>query len=141
MNVETNVCKTFLKLVKKYFPRNSSFHKIFNNNTIKISYSSLRNIGLIIGSHSIHHLESILHLKAKEYGCNCRNKESCPLQNQCLTPKVIDEVTVINNCDDKKRYTLALKIQPLRSDIATIHEISMINFTLNVESYRSIFGS
>ena len=58
----------------------------------------MRNIGLIIGSQN----KSILHLKAKEYGCNCRNKESCPLQNQCLTPKVIYEATVVNNSDNKK---------------------------------------
>ena len=37
MNVETNIGKTFLKLVKKPFPRNNSFHKIFNKSTIKIS--------------------------------------------------------------------------------------------------------
>ena len=75
INVETNIGKTFLKLVRKHFPRNNSFHKIFNKNTIKISYSCMRNISSIIASHN----KSILCPKAKEYGCNCRNKESCPL--------------------------------------------------------------
>ena len=98
MNVETNIGKTFLKLVKKHFPRNNSFHKIFNKNTIKISYSCMRNISLITASH-----KSILRPKATEYGCNCRHKKSCPLQNQCLTPKVIYEATVINNSGDEKR--------------------------------------
>ena len=91
----------------------------------------MRNISSIIASHNI----SVLRPKAKEYGCNCRNKESCPLQNQCLTPKVIYEATVVNNSDDEKR------IQPLRSDIATIYEILIMNATLNVQSYRSTFGS
>ena len=131
MNMKTNIGKTFLKLVKKHFLRNKSFHKIFNRNTIKISYSCMRNISSIIASHNI----SVLRPKAKEYGCNCRNKESCPLQNQCLTPKVIYEATVVNNSDDEKR------IQPLRSDIATIYEILIMNATLNVQSYRSTFGS
>ena len=58
----------------------------------------MRNISSIIASHN----KSILRPKAKEYGCNCRNKESCPLQNQCLTPKVIYEATVVNNSDNKK---------------------------------------
>ena len=71
MNVETNIGKTFLKLVKKHFLRNNSFHKIFNKNTIKISYSFMRNIISIIASHN----EYVLHPKAKKYGCNCRNKE------------------------------------------------------------------
>ena len=79
-NLETNIGKTFLTLVKKHFPRNNSFHKILNKNTIKISYSCIRNTSSITVSHN----KSILCSKAKEYGCNCRNKEeSCPLQNQC----------------------------------------------------------
>ena len=98
MNVETNIGKTFLKLLKKHFPHNNSFHKIFNKNTIRISYSCIRNIRSIIASHN----ESILCPKAKEYGCNCRNKESCPLENQSLTPKVIYEATVVNNSDNEK---------------------------------------
>ena len=99
MNMETNIGKTFLKLVKKHFSRNNSFHKIFNRNTIKVSYSFMRNISSIIASHSI----PILRQKPKECGCNCRNKESCPLQNQCVTLKVIYEATAVNNSDDEKR--------------------------------------
>ena len=59
----------------------------------------MRNISSIIASHN----KSILRPKAKEYGCNCRNKESCSLQNQCLPPKVIYEATVVNDTDDEKR--------------------------------------
>ena len=56
-------------------------------------------ISSIIASHN----KSVLRPKAKEYGCNCRNKVECPLQNQCLKAKVIHEVTVVNNTDDEKR--------------------------------------
>ena len=41
----------------------------------------------------------------------------------------------------KNGYTLALQIQPLRSNIATIHIILIMNVTLNVESFRVTFGS
>ena len=85
MKVGTNIGQTFLKLVKKHFPRNNSFQKIFNKNFIKISYSCMRDISSVIASHN----KSILLPKEKEYGCTYRNKESCPLQNQCLTTKVI----------------------------------------------------
>ena len=110
MNVETNVGETFLKLVKKHFPHSNSFHKIFNKNTIKISYSCVRNISSIIVSHN----KSILGPKAEEYGCNCRNKESYPLQNQCLTPKVIYEATVVNNSDDEKRVYFGASDTPFK---------------------------
>ena len=58
----------------------------------------MRSISSIIASHN----KSILRSEAEKYGCNCRNKESCRLQNQCLTPKVIYEATVVNNSDDEK---------------------------------------
>ena len=86
-------------MVKKHFPRNNSFYKIFNKNTIKISYSCTRNIISITASRN----KSVLPPKAKEYGCNRRNKESCPLQDQYLTPTVIYKTTVINNSEDEKR--------------------------------------
>ena len=61
INLETNISETFLKLVKKHFPCNNSFHKIFRKNTIKISVSCMRNISSIIALHN----KSILYPKAK----------------------------------------------------------------------------
>ena len=83
MNVKANIGKTFLKLVKKHFPRSNSFHKIFNKNTITISYSCMRSISSIIVSHN----NPSIRPKVKEYGCNCKNKESCPLQNKVFNTK------------------------------------------------------
>ena len=40
-NVKTNIGKTFLKLVKKHFPRGHKLYKIFNRNTLKLSYSCM----------------------------------------------------------------------------------------------------
>ena len=131
VNMETNIGKTFLKLVKKHFPRNNSFHKIFNKNIIKISYSCMRNISSIIVSHN----KSILRPKAKEYGFNCRNKESCTLQNQYLTPKVIFEATVVSNSDDEKRVYFGASDTAFKERIATKHEILIMNVTLNGQSF------
>ena len=47
-SVETNIGKKFLDLDRLHFPKNNKFHKIFNKNTIKISYSCLPNIRNII---------------------------------------------------------------------------------------------
>ena len=41
INVATNVGKTFLALIDKHFPKNERLSKIFNRNTIKVSYSCL----------------------------------------------------------------------------------------------------
>ena len=44
--------KIFLNLIKKHFPPHHKFHKLFNKNTVKISYSCTRNIKSIINSHN-----------------------------------------------------------------------------------------
>ena len=49
--VSTNVAKTFLQLVAKHFPRTHKLHKIFNRNTIKVSYSCMNNMSKIIKGH------------------------------------------------------------------------------------------
>ena len=37
-SVKTNIGKVSLKLVRKHFPRHHKLHKIFNTNTLKLSY-------------------------------------------------------------------------------------------------------
>ena len=50
--VSTNVGKRFLNLLDKHFPPNNQLHKIFNRNTVKVSYSCTPNVGSIIKSHN-----------------------------------------------------------------------------------------
>ena len=52
LNVKTNIGKVFLKLVRKHFPRSHKLSKIFNLNTIKISYSSMPNVKNLIKQHN-----------------------------------------------------------------------------------------
>ena len=85
MNVKTNIGKIFLNLLHKHFPPTHLFHKIFNKNTVKISYSCMRNMNSIISAHN----RSILNPPKTSYGCNCRDDTNCPLQNQCLTPNIV----------------------------------------------------
>ena len=42
--VKTNIAGIFIKLISKHFPPNHKFIKIFNKNTIKLSYSCMPNI-------------------------------------------------------------------------------------------------
>ena len=42
-NVSTNIGRKFLTLVDKHFPKDHKLRKIFNRNTIKISYSCMNN--------------------------------------------------------------------------------------------------
>ena len=51
-NVKTNTGKTFFKLLNKHFPRGHKFYKIFNKNTVKLSYSSTKNLASLIAMHN-----------------------------------------------------------------------------------------
>ena len=96
-------CQTFLKLVKEHFQCSNIFHKIFNKNTIKISYSCVRNITSITASHN----KFILRRKAREYGCNCRDKES--LRSDMTTIYEILIMNVTLNADRVIEVHLAVK--------------------------------
>ena len=43
-NVKTNIARNFLCLIDKHFPPNHKLHKIFNRNTVKVSYSCMNNV-------------------------------------------------------------------------------------------------
>ena len=47
-NVKTNVGKCFLALIDQHFPKSNPLHKIFNRNTLKLSYSCMSNVKTII---------------------------------------------------------------------------------------------
>ena len=51
-NVKTNIGKLFFKLVRKNFSKNHRLRKIFNLNTLKLSYSSIANLQILIKQHN-----------------------------------------------------------------------------------------
>ena len=70
-NVSSNIGKFFLLLIQKHFPHNHKYHKIFNKNIVKISYSYMANIKSII---NMHNKEVITENKTQAVNCNCINK-------------------------------------------------------------------
>ena len=85
-NLLTDLGKKFLKLIDKHFPRGSRLHKIFNRNTIKLSYSCTKNIGRIIKSHN---KKLSPNTEPAQLDCNCRVKENCPLDGNCRATNII----------------------------------------------------
>ena len=81
--VKTKIGKFFLQLIKKHFPKEHKFHKIFNRNTLKLSYSCMPNIKTKINAHNREILRNTLLKNAKH--CNCQQKENCPMNGACLS--------------------------------------------------------
>ena len=113
MHVSTNIGKKFLKLVCKHFPPVHWYHKIFDINNLKISYSCIPNMKAVINqqnkrlllinsspiSNSTSSQPKSLTRKNNpaEKSCNCRKKETCPLNGKCLQKRVVYEATVRTN--------------------------------------------
>ena len=85
-SVTTNVGRKFLNLVEKHFPKEHILHKIFNKNTLKISYSCSQNMTQIINSHN----RKVKQPKKEEsLSCNCRQNSDCPMDDKCRTMNTV----------------------------------------------------
>ena len=99
--MQTNVAKSFLKLIDKHFPRSNKLHKIFNRNNIKVSYSCTENVDRIIKSHNKKVSSPPL---TEPPPCNCRVKTNCPLNNNCRVSSVVYKCEVTAPNTEKKVY-------------------------------------
>ena len=97
-SVKTNIGRIFIKLISKHFPPNHTFVKIFNKNTIKLSYSCMPNIRSKINGPN----KKILQTKPAEPQklWNCLVKEDCPLNGLCLKSSILYQATI--KCSDSK---------------------------------------
>ena len=110
-NVASNIGHKFLKIVDESFPRDHPLRKIFNRNTLKLSYSCMPNIKNIITSHN----KSILvrqtppsQTTTQQRDCNCRKKDECPASGKCLTESVVYQATVTREDTHKEETYVGL---------------------------------
>ena len=101
-NVETNVARKFLKLVKKHFSKHC-YHKIFNKNNIKVSYSCMDNMEKLVKKHNNNLLRKN---DTNKQNCNCRANNTCPLDGKCLSSNIVysAEVLIGNNQHGDKYF-------------------------------------
>ena len=84
--METNMGETFLNLIDKNFLKTNNFHKTFNRNNVKISCSCLPNFGNI----KSHNNRILSEEKTQDQPkCNCKQKDTCPLEGHCLDKELI----------------------------------------------------
>ena len=100
--VKTNITKEFLKILNKSFPEGNPLRKIFNKNTIKISYSTTKNMSQIIAAHN----RKIIWGKESEIeNCNCSgNPKICPVDEKCKEEGIIYQADVIAEQEPTKTY-------------------------------------
>ena len=61
----------------------------------------MKNISSVISSHN----KNVLNPRTASFGCNCRKKESFPLNGECLTSQFVYRATVTNAVkEDMQKY-------------------------------------
>ena len=105
LNVKTNIGKAFLKLIEKHFPKHHKLSKIFNKNSVKLSYSCMDNMASLIQSHNSRVLQEPV---AEQKLCNCTIYD-CPLDRKCLTPCIVYKATVTSDNKDMIYFGLVEK--------------------------------
>jgi len=96
-SVKTNIGKKFLSLISKCFPKSHKLRPIVNRNTIKVSYSCMRNVGALITGHNKTLIKSNKPTPTANptaRTCNCRDVNKCPLSGQCLKASVVYQARV-----------------------------------------------
>ena len=81
-HVKTDIGRKFLNLIDKHFPRGHVYAKIFNRNTLKVSYSCMPNMATIVKNHNNSVLKPVI-ADPEQPMCNCRNPQNCPLNGEC----------------------------------------------------------
>ena len=93
-NVETKVGKCFLSLIDQHFPKSNPLHKMFNRNTLKLSYSCMNNVKSIISSHNKTVISKSTNSDKEKKNCNCRKPETCPMDGNCNVEGIIYQAEV-----------------------------------------------
>ena len=101
LNVTTVVAKMFLHLLNTHVPPTNKLHKIFNRNTVKVSYSCNQNISQIIKGHN---KKVTLIKRHHKLECNCRIETECPLNGDCRKEDVIYKCTMLTTFQPQKMY-------------------------------------
>ena len=133
-SVATNVGKRFLGLVSKHFKKQSKLSKIFNRNTLKVSYSCIPNIARIISSHN----KTVLASTPHNCKCTCRVKSNCPMNGKCQEKSIVYKAVVTSE-QEKKEY-IGLTEHPFKQRYSS-HQTSFRHQKYDKAlNYRNTYG-
>ena len=114
VNVKTRVGRIFFDIIDRNFPKTHKFNRLFNRNTIKLSYSCMPNMGNIIKKHN----EKVLNQNEDETPvktCNCQRTNECPLNGNCLIKNIVYKAKVSSpGMSDKCYYGVSATTFKLR---------------------------
>ena len=96
-----NVRLTLENFFSNQCAKNHRFRKIFNLNTLKLSYCSVANLQSLIKQHNA---KVLTDGKKSTRLCNCRYKDSCPLAGKCIAKCIVYKAEVTTTDKRKLHY-------------------------------------
>ena len=101
--VSTNIAKIFLRLINRHFPKSHRLHKIFNRNTVKVSYSCMQNMSKIYKGHN----SKITSVPCNQLALfNCQEKGEFSMDGKCQTLDAVYECRVTSSEPQKIYFEL-----------------------------------
>lgn len=98
-----------VKLLSTYFHNSSVFYKIFNRNTVKLSYSCTSNFVTTRKSQNARiSKDSVLQSIVDSERCNCRDKNKYPLDGVCESEGFVYKAEVNDGKGQSRIYVLKL---------------------------------
>ena len=93
LNVKTNIGREFLSLVDRAFPPDNPLSKLFNRQTVKVSYKRMPNLSQAVAGHNAKLLAG--GRQAEQLGCNCiGGLPTCPVDGNCQATGVVYQASV-----------------------------------------------
>ena len=110
-SVVTPVGKIFLNIVSSCFPKDGPLYNHFNRATLKMSYSTCRNVKAHVDSHN----RNIIQPSVKENPtCNCRIKADCPLAGQCSASQIVYQAKVTEEKSGEEKIYFGQTLRPFK---------------------------
>ena len=129
-----------LNLIGRHFSKDHKYHKLFNRNTIKISYFCMSNIADRIKGHNnkiLKQQQQHSSIEKQQQTCNSRRKSECPLNGNCLQSGLVYQATI--ETDDTTQKYIGLTKGDLKPGIETTLNLLTSKNTKWKPSYQSLY--
>ena len=103
-HMKTPVGRKFFNILDTYFPKGHPLNKIFNRTSVKMSFSTVRNMKAILGAHNNRILD---HKEKTQEPCNCQRSKVCPMDRiagGCQATNLVYQVDVMTENSPTMTY-------------------------------------
>jgi hypothetical protein len=119
LGVSTRIGAKFLKILDKCFAKPNPLYKIFNRDTVKVSYRTTPNMKQIVTGHNTYILNKNKHMQeqinTKTCSCPKAKKNTCILGGKCILEGIVYQATVKESESNKTETYIGLTADPFKA--------------------------